>query len=250
MSRIVACHHCGAPHRPARGQTRYTCEWCGGENVHATEPRGPEILVVDGRCEPDVARKRADDLLRRRGVAGARVAASAAHWIACWQVVADDGETVEHCGSAEPSRLEAALDLPTAAFRPVADGDGVPERPPVTADEVLAAARATAADPEQAVSSVRLVWMPVCDLRIRTRAGDVEGLYLGGADEVVLAPLPAAATAPERVPARLTAWGALVMVSLGIGVVVDDPWLRAFVLGGLLVLASVLPWGLDRRATR
>ena len=250
MSRIVACHHCGAPHRPARGQTRYTCEWCGGENVHATVPRGPEILVVDGTCDPDVARKRALDLLRRRGVEQARVAVSAVRWIACWQVVAEDGETVERCGGAEPSRLEAALDLPTAAFRPVTDGDEVPDAPVVSADEILASARAIFDDPEQTIASVRLVWVPVCDLRIRTGGGDVEGLYLGGADEVVLAPLPAAATGPERVPVRLIAWGAFAMVSLGIGTMVDDPWLRAFVLAGLLVVASALPWGLDRRAAR
>lgn len=250
MSRIVACHHCGAPHRPVRGQTRYTCEWCGGENVHASTHRGPEVLVIDGPCESRVARERALDLLRRRGVEGAVVAAAPARWTACWQVVGEDGESVEQCGRRDASRLEMAMGLPTAAFRPVLDGDDVPDRPELELDEILASARAGFDDSDQSLSAVRLVWIQVCDLRVRTRDGDVEGLYVGGADDVVLAPLPAGAASPLVEPVRVARWAGFAVIAMATGALLDDPWLRAFVLGGMLVVATALPWGVGRKVAR
>lgn len=243
MPRIVACSHCGAPHRPARGQTRTTCEWCGGENT-VTEQTGPEELVVTGEIDAARVKKRVEVTLVRRGVSRPHVVVGEPRWLAQWQVVGEDGESIVRCGTASPDRLEAGLDLPTAAFRSVDPDDpgprGLPARgaPEVDAEEILAAARATFADSEQPIATVRLIWTPVCDVRAHTPGGAVEGIYRAGADEVVLGPLPAGATWPPNDPVALAGFASFFAVCFGVGVVVDDPITRAVMvaLAGISVL--------------
>lgn len=235
MGRIVACSHCGAPHRQARGQTRGTCPWCGGENVAAPDS-GAEELVVEGRVDARRACRRAEALLERRGVRGARVTAGAPRWIAQWQIVGEDGDTVVRSATPSPSRLEASLDLPTAAFRPVDAGDlpprGLPDREPpgVDADEALRAARAGFRRTDQPIAALRLVWTPVCSLRVRVPGGTVEGLYRGGADEVLFGPLPAGAIVPPVDGAALATFAIFAATAWVVGVTVDDPVVRAAVL--------------------
>lgn len=256
MPRIIACSHCGAPHRPARGQTRSTCEWCGGENVLAAQ-RGPEELVVEGEIDPQRVAWRAETVLVRRGVERPHVAVGEPRWMPQWQVVGENGESLVRCGVASPTRLEAGLDLPTAAFHAVEPGDlpprGLPERPEpeVRSEAILDAARATFEDPEQPIATLRLIWTPICDVRAHTPGGEVEGIYRAGADEVVLGPLPTGATDPPLDPAGLMGLGAFTAIAFLIGMAVDDPWFRAFALGSAAAAAIVArPLFVTRRPRR
>lgn len=243
MGRIVACSHCGAPHRTVRGQTRSTCEWCGGENTVDTTT-GPEELVVEGEIDPARVARRAEAVLVRRGVRRPHVVVGAPRWIAQWQVVGEDGDSLVRSGTASPGRLEAALDLPTAAFRVVTPDEQPPRGlpaigpPEVDVDEILSAARATFGDPDQPIAILRLLWQPVCDVRAHTPGGVVDGIYRGGADEVVFAPLPSGATAPPLDPAGIATFASFAAAALLVGIAVDDAVLRAIVLG--LGVAGIL----------
>ena len=257
MGRVVACHHCGAPHRPARAQSRFVCEWCGGENVHRDGEgavQGVEELVVDAWPDADLARTRVDAALRRRGVTSPRVVAGPPRWLARWQVVGENGETFERSAHRGDSRLDAALELPTARSVPadaiVPGGPFEARRPAdVDVDEIVSAARAGFSDPAQPVAALRLVWVPVCDARVHTPGGTVDALYVGGADEVVVGPLPPRAADPPAESSRLLVYLAFVATAFGAGVLVDDPWGRLLVLTPL-VLAALLTQFVPRRGGR
>lgn len=257
MGRIVGCHHCGAPHRPARGQSRFVCEWCGGENVHR-EGQGPlqapEELVVDAWPDSDLARARIDAAVRRRGVVAPRVVAGPPRWLARWQVVGENGDTFERSAHRSESRLDAALELPTAravGADSIAPGGPFDGRRPaeIDVDEIVSAARASFSDASQPVTALRLVWIPVCDARVHTPGGTVDALYVGGADDVIVGPLPPRALDAPPESTRSLVYLAFVATTLGAGVVIDDAWGRLLVLTPL-VLAALLTQFVPRRRGR
>lgn len=246
MSQVVQCQQCGASHRPVRGQTRFSCEWCGAEN---TAPTGAalEELVVVGACDPALATARAKEVLQRRGVRGARVTARAVRWSPLWQVLSDGGDEFVRSGNAEASRLEASLRMPAARLISVQESDRVPQLvqrqdPPDSFDEITGAARATFDDGDAPLRAVRLVWVPLCELEVTLRGVRARGLYVGGSDEVLFESLPAEATDPPARPDRLLAFGAFLVVAWSVGSLVDDPLARALALVAWLGCAWAV-WG-------
>ena len=83
------------------------------------------------------------------------------------------------------------------------------------------------------------MWTPVCDVRATTPAGDVEGIYRAGADEVVFGPLPVGATATPVDPAAIGGWAIFAALAFGVGLLIDDPAARAFVLVALAAITVV-----------
>lgn len=242
MGRIVACDHCGAPHRPARGQTRFTCEWCGGENADASSAAVEELAAV-GTSDASRARRRAVDLLRRRGVRSARVEVGQARWLPIWQVVGAEGEEFVRCGRRRPDRLVAGLGLPPARLVGVdelgsdfADEDAGRPTPELEAAEIVAAARATFEESEAPLRALRLIWVHARELRIHTASSTVAGLHLGAPDEVLVGSLPAEATDPPARPGLVAAYAGFVAGAFGLGLLVEDPFGRALACAAWLVV--------------
>lgn len=246
MSQVVQCQQCGASHRPVRGQTRFSCEWCGAEN---TAPGGAvlEELIVVGACEPSLATMRAKETLQRRGVRGARVTARPMRWSPLWQVLSDAGDEFVRSGNLETSRLEASMRMPTARLVSAEEGDPVSRAhprpdPSVALEEIIRAARATFDDGDAPLTAVRLVWIPICDLELTVCGVRAQGLYVGGSDEVLFESLPPEATDPPARPDRLLAFAGFMAVAGSIGMMVNDPLARAFALAGWLACAWTV-WG-------
>jgi hypothetical protein len=246
---ILTCAQCAAPHRPARGQTRFTCDWCGAENT-ATEATKVEELVVAGSCDPAVAVRRAQEELRRRGVRDALVRAHGPRWTSIWQVFSSEGDEFTAPGSARPSRFEGALRLPTAAYQSARDAVVPSYLPPRSepergVEEITAAARASFPESDAALHAIRLVWIPVCEVDVRVAGSRTRGLYVAGSGEILLEPLPLHATDAPLRASRLSVYAGFAGTALLLGAAIDTMAARTLVLGAWLGVGLGI-WALAR----
>lgn len=247
MQGVVNCQQCGAPHRPVRGQTRFACEWCSAENSVHLEVHTEELVVL-GSCDQALARARADEVLRRRGVRNARIAARPMRWTVLWQVVSESGDEFVHCGVPDPARLETTLRMPTATLVPLDDERAPRNFDPATSaslgvTEIVAAARATFDDGDAPLRAVRCVWVPVSDLEVRVGPERTSGLYVGGSDEVVFEPMPARATDAPLQMERLAAFSLFVVGALLLGLLLPDLTTRTLALMAWTVVGFA-EWGI------
>lgn len=220
MAILVVCPSCGAPQRVAPSLTRFTCSACQG--LAELDPRlVEEHLVVAQLPRPDRALEEARRALSAAWVTEAEFDARPAVQVPVWQIVSSAGE--EHVVVAgEPGLPNASLlRLPTAPVLrrddPRATGFEPLPAPAVDRAAAIDAARASFAEPEAPLASIRLLWVGAIPLHIRTRAGAVDGWAIGGTERVVLPPLPAGAAGSRVAHGRVQALGAYLLACVGWG---------------------------------
>lgn len=237
MARRQRCPQCGAPHRLLAAQSRFRCDYCSAL-VELREEAKFEIWQIGSMRSARDAERCAHRWLRERDLPGARVLVDGPLWAVAWQVNSRDGEEFHRDCSPRPHPLLQQLPLPAGAR---VDPDV--ELTPPTADraEIEAAAQASFRDPKAAIESTRLLYQPLQRLRLRLADGrEVPALYLCAGDQLLVAPIPAAARLRRPDAALLARYGIFATFCLATGAIVD-PWpARAFAMAFAFTAGSLL----------
>ena len=245
MSKVVACHHCGAPCRLARGQSRYTCEWCGGENL-GPEGSPPRELVVLPLPSAERAERQARRWAREHGWRTQELRVGEVEWTAVWQVVDEGGEEVRLPAHGEIFSLEAAIPPGEILPRDEADEDARPPAalvPRIDADQAVDAARARFRDPEGRVEERRLIWVAHRRVHLVTRDRAQEFRVTAGAGRIHASTAAEGAAEGEVHPVRVGAYAMYVLLIPLLLLAAGGPGTRAI----LAVFAFLLSWGLWSR---
>jgi hypothetical protein len=242
VARIVACPHCGAPHRTVGAQTEITCDYCRSLVIVARDLTVEE-LVVPAAADRQLAYEAAAAWLQNEGVQVQRIVPGEARFCPLWVVSGQSGEEHHLPARDDAPALLHSLRLPAMPLvtRGQARAKGLEPLPEATISraDAEAAALATFRDAAPAVETVRLLWLPLVELTAFTAAGPVPGVYVAGAERLLFAPFPVGATDPPVDRSRLTLYGSFVAASWLAGVVTASPWVRGWVeaaLGGTLLL--------------
>jgi len=246
MSRVVACQQCAAPHQLATGQTRFTCDWCGGLN-HGDASTSVEELVLLPLPDPRTARARVFDEAQALGWTVRAVTVGELEWTAAWQVVNEEGE-VWSADALEGAAKEPLLPAGTLLPRHDLGANAPPSsrRAAQDVEEAVAAARANFEASDASVRSVRLIWVPWRPLRVRTLGGVRRLRYSGGVGHLVHT---RGLSADGRHPlhsTRLLIFCSVAALAFVSGVAVSDPWTRGLVLAALFATSWSL-WSVLHR---
>ncbi len=254
MALLVRCSHCGAPHRSVSARERFVCDYCKGLNILHEETSLEELV-----CPVDPSMTRVLDTvhlhLMARGLSAPTIRLEAARRLPVWQIVSREGEEVFLPAALRDLAAVEALRPPALPLvskaEALLEGEGPPALPlEISREEAEKTALATFDDPEAPLEAVRLIWLPVVPLRVKTRVGEVRGLYLEGAERLLLETIPPGAADESGGERWMVAVIALFAVDLLVGALLPTWPLR---IAGL-ALSTALMWvvfrGLAEQLTR
>lgn len=233
MARVTSCGQCGAPHRPPHGVTRFRCDFCGTQNLLEDRPDYEELVSAAG-----ASRSRAEAVLRRellaRGLEGWQSELSPPRWLPLWQAISRDGEEQVFAADPDGGPLDARLGLPAVPLisrdDERADELELPEAAPVDAQAAEQASRSLFADTDFEPRVLRLLWLRVFDVTVRSSREERRGLYVAGTHRIFLPGRDhSAVTGPLR-PHALGHYGGFLLGGLLLIAVVPGPWARAVAL--------------------
>ncbi len=257
MALLVRCSHCGAPHRSVSARERFVCDYCKGLNV-LHEERLLEELV----CPVAPVASRVLDTVRlhlmTRGLPSFPVELDAARRLPFWQIVSTEGEECFLPAAWRQMPAVEALRPPAAPLVGKAEavlmGEGPPAVPlEISREEAEKTALASFEQDDALLEVVRLIWLPVVPLRVSTPSAVVQGLYLGGAERLLLESIPPEASDAEFRWEWVGALAALFGSSLLLGATIGG-WTERLVALSVdaavlwIVLRGVLPGRKVRRS--
>jgi hypothetical protein len=229
-------------------QTEITCDYCRSLVV-VTRDLTVDELVAPVAPDRQLAYEAATRWLRNEGVQVERLLTREGRFCPVWVLSAQSGEEHQLPARADDPPLLQSLRLPAVPLvarnrQQARVFEPLPE-PTVSREEAESAALAAFRDGAAAVQTVRLLWLPIVELIVSTPAGDVDGLYVAGADRLLFAPFPVGATDPPIDTPRVVLYAAFLAVAWLAGAVTDSPWSRVWVeaalagaLLGILALAG------------
>ncbi len=197
MATLVRCVHCGAPHRAVSARERFVCSYCRGSNRIESGLRFEE-LVCPLRRSPTLVRQAVQRDLQLRGLPELPVETEHSCFLPIWQVISAEGEEFLLPAGLRDHPQAASARPPGAPLLGRKDPElgevtGLPDAPEISRDEAEASALASFEHPEAPIESIRLLWYAVTPVRVRTRVGPLQGLFLEGADKLLLESVPPAA---------------------------------------------------------
>lgn len=189
MARVTSCGQCGAPHRPPHGVTRFRCDFCGTQNLSEDRPDYEELVSA-----APVSQARAEAVVRRemlaRGLEGWQSELSPPRWLPLWQAISRDGEEEVFAADPDGGPLDARLGLPAV---PLVSRDDeraaaleLPEAAPVDARAAEQASRSLFADTDFEPRVLRLLWLRVFDVSVRSPREERRGLFVAGTHRLFL----------------------------------------------------------------
>lgn len=197
MATLVRCVHCGAPHRAVSVRERFVCAYCRGSNRLESVTRHEELVCPGRRSSKDV-REAVLRELQLRGLRELRVRTRESRFLPIWQLISAEGEEFLLPADMAGDSLAAGVRPPAAPLISRSDpsardlGD-LPRAPAVPREEAESAALAAFEHAEAPIESTRLLWYAVTPVELGTRVGTLRGLFLEGADKLILEAVPPAA---------------------------------------------------------
>lgn len=221
MAVLVRCSHCGAPHRSVSARERFVCDYCKGLNILHEETSLEELI-----CPASTPSVRILDMVRQQFLARDLPSFPAEldppRLLPVWQIVSREGEECLVAAALRELPMVEALRPPALPLVSKAEallmGQERTALPlEIPREEAEATALASFDDGDALLEAVRLIWLPVVTLRVKTPAGTVRGLYLEGADRLLLEPVPSSAGDEAARPAWIIALAALFAMDLVLG---------------------------------
>lgn len=243
MATLVRCVHCGAPHRAVSARERFVCSYCKGSNRLESSSHFEELVCPVRKSSSRVRQAVIRDL-QLRGLPQLPVKTEASRFLPVWQLISAEGEEFLLPAGSRDHPVASAVRPPAAPLLARDDPElgalaGLPEAPEIPREEAEASGLASFDHGDAPIESIRLLWYAVTPVVVKTRVGSLQGLFLEGAEKLLLEPIPPAASdEPLRAELLLSliiffvsclVWGAQAdgwfPRILGLGVVCAGAWL-------------------------
>lgn len=241
MATLVRCVHCGAPHRVVSSRERFVCSYCQGSNRLESGLQFEE-LVCPLRCSATRVENAVQRDLQLRGLAELPVRVEASRFVPVWQFVSAEGEEFLLPAGMRDHPITASLRPPASPLMSREDPalgnpEGLPLAPELSRQEAEAAALATFEHPEAPIECIRLLWYAITPVRVSTRVGELDGLFLEGAEKLVLEAVPPAARDEPLRAELLVSLLAYFAATIAVGAASESWPARILAVGGCVLAA-------------